>query len=377
MNTFNERKNRLYKVLNDHYSKLSNNKIITRSIITNPENIYYFTGFWGEGILLIKENMDTNLVVPKLEYSRAIKSSKDCEVIPSERGMAISNAIEKQISDNNHVFFDNVFSDNINNIEKKIKDKEKIVVNKEIIYELRKIKEDDEIDNIKKASNIIDKLYAIVSNELKINKSEEEIQAILVYEALKRGARFPAYQFTSNPLIIASGINSSFPHAETSSRKIKSGDLVVIDITLSYNHYISDATRTFAIDKISKDKEKVYQIVKESQQAGIRNIKNVEDFAFVDKACRDIIEREKFGEKFIHSTGHGIGLEVHELPWIRPNFNSKIEKNMTITIEPGIYIENKYGVRIEDSILITKKAKSVNLHDIKNFHTFTKELLVI
>lgn len=377
MNIFRSRKIRLYEILKERYLKLlSKNKTII-TVITNPENIFYFTGFWGEGLLIIKEDLFTNLVVPKLEYSRANKSSRDCEITSSERGTAILDTILNWINSDNYVFVDNTFLDIINSIGKKIEKKNQIIIDKEIIYEIRKIKQREEIDNIQKASNIIDKLYKIASNEIKLNQTEEEIQASLVYEALKQGARFPFYQFTSNPLIIASGSNSSFPHSETSNRKIKSGDLVVIDITLSYNHYISDATRTFAIERISKEKEKIYQIVKESQDIGIQHLKKADNFATIDKSCRDIIDKANYGNQFIHSTGHGIGLEVHEPPWIRPNYKSEIKENMTITIEPGIYIENKFGVRIEDSILITKKTKSENFHDIKNFHSFTKDLLIL
>ncbi len=169
------------------------------------------------------------------------------------------------------------------------------------------------------------------------------------------GAKFPSYQFTSNPLIIASGSQTSFPHAETSRRIIRKDEFIVIDITLSYDHYVSDATRTFGIGRISNKMKSVYDIVKVAQENGIRRLSETDNFALVDAACREIIQKEGFGEYFIHSTGHGIGLEVHESPWIRPKITSHIQENMTITIEPGIYLENKFGVRIEDSLCIGKR----------------------
>ncbi len=133
----------------------------------------------------------------------------------------------------------------------------------------------------------------------------------------------------------------------------------------------------FGIGKITDEMKEIYETVKTSQENGIVCINNTQDFTDVDACCRNIIINGKFGDQFIHSTGHGIGLEVHEPPWIRPNFKSKIRENMTITIEPGIYIENKFGVRIEDSILITKKRNRDNGFDYINLHSFEKELLII
>src|SRR5690606_33424139 len=140
-------------------------------------------------------------------------------------------------------------------------------------------KDKQEIEKIKIASKIIDRLFTIAQSEIKINRSEEEIQSTLVYEALRMGARFPNYQFTSNPLIVASGPNGSFPHAETSSRKIKNGELVVLDITLSYDHYVSDATRTFGVGNVPKKIRDVYYIVKDAQESAINRIKTTNNFA--------------------------------------------------------------------------------------------------
>ena len=353
------------------------------TILFKPENIFYLTNFWGEGITILSEDgknsSKTKLLVPKLEYTRAINSSKDCEVISSDRGTAIINELMSLIKDDNIIFSDTNNYDIINKFQSKAGIKN-LIIDNNLLYELRQIKDPDEIHNIENASKIIDKLFQIATNEIKENISEEQIQSILVYEAMKLGARFPAYAYTSNPLIVASGNNASFPHAETSNKKITSGELIVIDITLCYNHYVSDATRTFALGNIPQDMEEIYEVVKLSQQKGIEHLKRTSDFSDVDASCRNVIINEKLGDYFTHSTGHGIGLEVHEPPWIRPNFNSKIKENMTITIEPGIYIENKFGVRIEDSLQITKNKRDLNnslKFDYQNFHSFSKELLVL
>ena len=379
----NNRKIKTFETLDKKYRE-SENKVV---VLFKPENIFYLTGFWGEGISVISEDegknsQTTNLLVPKLEYSRALNNSSECNVISSDRGTALINGFMTLIKDNDFVFLDNNDFDIISKMQSKIGNKN-IIADNNLLYDTRQIKDKIEIENIKKASKIIDKLFEITKEELKENITEEHLQSILVFEAMKQGARFPPYIYTSNPLIIASGPNGSFPHAETSSKKIQSGEFIVIDITLCYNHYVSDATRTFAVGQVSKEMTETYQTVKIAQQNGIEYIKKTNDFMDIDFCCRDYINSKKMGEYFTHSTGHGIGLEVHEPPWIRPDVHSKIKESMTITVEPGIYIENRFGVRIEDSLLITKKKREVEEEadnkpfDYINLHSFSKELLVL
>lgn len=345
-------------------------------IIDNPEDIYYYSRYWGEGILIITQGKESNLIVPKLEYLRALETSTDCNIIQSERGNSLTKSALNSIVTEDLVFYGGINYWFIDEISRKI-GKSKLRLDPEALRQVRQFKESCEIERIQKASNIVDRLYEVALNEIKLNISEEEIQATLVYEAMRMGARFPTYQFTSNPLIVASGPNGSFPHSETSSRKIQDGDLIVLDITLSYDHYVSDATRTIGIGNVSKEKKEVYDIVNQAQQKGIEKIATSNDFSEIDASCRNLIRDSGYGEKFIHSTGHGIGLEVHELPWVRPNFSSKISENMTITIEPGIYIPNKFGVRIEDSLLIKSASDSAKEFDFFNFHSFDKELIIL
>ncbi|MDQ4073966.1 MAG: M24 family metallopeptidase, partial [Thermoproteota archaeon] len=144
-----------------------------------------------------------------------------------------------------------------------------------------------------------------------------------------------------------------------------------------YNHYISDATRTFGLGKISNEAKQVYNIVKTSQEEGVKQIEKTDNFSDIDSTCRNIIADGGYGQYFIHSTGHGIGLEVHEPPWIRSNCSSFFQENMAVTIEPGIYLHNKFGVRIEDSIILKRMMKDESKFGSINLHSFTKDLLVI
>ena len=370
------RKKNLLKMCQGSFVQFDlNNRFMV--IIDNPEDIYYYTRYWGEGILVISNDYTSNLIVPRLEYYRAIESSTECEITPSERGKSMVDSILALIENNSLIFYSGSNYGFINEISKRI-GKEHLKIDTELLRKIREIKDGDEIDKIQKASKIIDKLFDIATKEIKQHVSEEEIQAVLVFEALRMGARFPTYQYTTNPLIVASGPNGSFPHAETSNRKIYDGDLVVLDITLSYDHYVSDATRTFGIGIISNETKKAYEVVQQAQQKGIEKIGATNDFSKIDLECRTIINQAGYGEQFIHSTGHGIGLEVHELPWIRPNMTSPMKTNMTITIEPGIYFANKYGIRIEDSLLVKSKSQhGDDGFEYLNFHSFDKELIIL
>jgi len=253
----------------------------------------------------------------------------------------------------------------------KIREKigKRLIHSMEPFYRARKVKDSKEIETIAKASKILDKLFAMCDKQIKSNITEKQLQAALLYEAMKMGAYPPSYRFTVSPLIVASGINSSLPHAEPTDRRIRKGDLVTVDLTLRYKGYIADATRTFAVGTIDAEKKKVYQIVKEAQEHGLDAVKDGEKCSAVDNACRSFIKKEGYGKYFIHSTGHGIGLEVHEPPWIRAKNTEVLHKNMAITIEPGIYLPNKFGVRIEDGLIIDKKPRILN--------RYTKDLILL
>ena len=245
----------------------------------------------------------------------------------------------------------------------------KITSNTEPFYNSRIIKDEKEIQILKKASKIIDEMFEICSKKMKVGQKESELQTILMTYAMEQEMFDTGYKSTLNPLIIAGGPNGALPHAQVTQRKFKKGDLVVTDLTLRYKGYVSDATRTFAIGKISSQAKEAYDIVKESQSLGLKAVKPNVDCKEIDLACRKYIEEKNYGKYFIHSTGHGIGLEVHELPTISYRSDTKLKENMAITVEPGIYIENKFGIRIEDSLIVKERPIVM--------HKFTKNLVTI
>jgi Xaa-Pro aminopeptidase/Xaa-Pro dipeptidase len=231
------------------------------------------------------------------------------------------------------------------------------------------IKDENEIKILKKGSKIIDDMFDICSKKMKVGQKESELQTILMSYAIEQQMFDTGYKSTLNPLIIAGGPNGALPHAQVTQRKFRKGDLVVVDLTLRYKGYVSDSTRTFAIGRISPLAKEAYDIVKESQKLGLKAVKPNVNTKNVDYACRKYIEDKNFGKYFIHSTGHGIGLEVHELPNVSYRNETQLKENMAITVEPGIYISNKFGIRIEDSLIVKQKPIVM--------HKFTKDLVTI
>ncbi len=349
------------KNLLKHAQKIDCNTLVT----FEPENLFYMTGFWGEAIGLLEKNGKTTIIAPELEVGRAREESEDCDVITAERGTGLILSLIKKIK-KNRVCTDCQNYSIMMSLKKFIP---KIKSSTDPFYSSRIIKDEKELQILKKASKIIDEMFDICLKKMKVDQKESELQTILMKYAIEQQMFDTGYKSTLNPLIIAGGPNGALPHAQVSQRKFKNGDLVVIDLTLRYEGYVSDATRTFALGKISAQANEAYEIVKESQKLGLKAVKPNVYCKDVDIACRKYIEEKNYGQYFIHSTGHGIGLEVHELPTVSYKSETKLKENMAITIEPGIYIENKFGIRIEDSLIV--RDRSIVMHK------FTKDLVTI
>ena len=347
-------------ILLKHTQKLNCDTLVA----FEPENLFYMTGFWGEAISILDRNGCT-IIAPTLEVGRARTESKNCDVVSTERGTALVPSLVSKIK-NKRVCTDCSNYEIMTSLKKSV---HSIRHSTEPFYNSRMIKDSSEITILKKASKIIDEMFGICAGMIKKGQKESELQTILMSYGMERGMFDTGYRGTLNPLIIAGGQNGALPHAQVTDRKFVNGDMIVVDITLRYKGYVSDATRTFGLGRVSSKAKDVYEIVKESQKLGLRAVKLKASCKSVDDSCRDFIKKKKFGKYFIHSTGHGIGLEVHELPNISQLSRMKLENNMAITVEPGIYIPKNFGVRIEDSLMVGMKAILM--------HKFTKELMLL
>jgi Xaa-Pro aminopeptidase/Xaa-Pro dipeptidase len=340
------------------------NSVNCDTLVTfEPENLFYLTGFWGEAVGILEKGGQTTIIAPELEAGRAKDESINCDVITSQRGGLISTLAslkKKKICVDCH---------NYSVMQSLKKSIPRLKRSSEPFYNARIIKDSDEVHILKKASSIIDQMFELCTQTIKKGRSESDLQAILMSFAIANDMHDTGYRSTLNPLIIAGGPNGALPHAQVTKRKFANGDMIVVDLTLRYKGYVSDATRTFGLGSISKEARTVYEIVKESQRAGLAVVRPQKTCKSVDEICRKIIEKHHYGPHFIHSTGHGIGLDVHESPNITSKSTTKLKKDMAVTVEPGIYIPNKFGVRIEDSVIVRDRPIIM--------HKFTKDLVVI
>ncbi len=218
-----------------------------------------------------------------------------------------------------------------------------------LIASLRSVKERTEIDSMKQAVKIAQEALKATLPLARIGMSEKELANELVVQLLRQGSD-PALPFSP---IVSSGPNGANPHAKPSERKLSAGDLLIIDWGASCQDYVSDLTRTFAVGEIAPEYQRIHSIVQMANKAGREAGKPGVSCKTVDQAARSVIESAGYGEKFTHRTGHGIGMECHEDPYIRADNGQILEEGMTYTVEPGIYLDGKNGVRIEDNVVVT------------------------
>ncbi len=212
---------------------------------------------------------------------------------------------------------------------------------------LRSRKDENELKIMKEAAKIADALVAVGARAVRPGVSEKRVEGLILDAARRHNAQAE--------LSVASGPNSAIPHSRTTERIIQSGDAVWIDIVVYYKDYVADITRTCFAGKPAPEMLKIFRIVYEAQKAGRTRARAGMTGAEVDALCRNYIAAAGYGKYFIHRTGHGIGLEVHEEPYIVKGNNKMLKENMIFTIEPGIYLPGKGGVRIEDDVLLTKR----------------------
>jgi Xaa-Pro dipeptidase len=191
--------------------------------------------------------------------------------------------------------------------------------------------------------------------EIKIGMTERELASELVMQLLRYGSES---ELPFAP-IVSGGPNSANPHASPTERKLQAGDLLVVDWGAAHNGYISDLTRTFAVGEVDEEYKKIHKIVQDANAAGRTAAKPGVPCADVDKAARDVIEKSGYGKYFTHRTGHGIGMEGHEDPYMRGDNMQILEPGMAFTVEPGIYLPDRNGVRIEDNVVITETGADV------------------
>ena len=310
-------------------------------LISSPENIRYYSGFTGEGYLAKTASKPWTILTDGRYTTQA---GRECPDLP----LGKSSELEEFFSDADSTAIEGTLS---------VAEYEKLnggVIETEIIDSLRRVKTDDELEKIRRAEEIGDAAFSYIIALLEPGITERTIATELEFFLKSNGAESLSFD-----TIAASGPNSSMPHAVPGNRKLESGDFLTLDFGCKYEGYCSDMTRTVVIGRATDEMKEVYDIVLDANMKAIDEIKPGMKCSDADAIAREYIKSKGYGEYFNHSLGHSLGLAIHEKPMLSPRDNSILEENMVVTVEPGIYIPDKFGVRIEDLVVITKTGVEV------------------
>ncbi|PIP20035.1 MAG: Xaa-Pro dipeptidase [Candidatus Omnitrophica bacterium CG23_combo_of_CG06-09_8_20_14_all_40_11] len=338
------------------YAKLTQENL-DGLIISSPANISYLTNFTSrDSYFLISKK--TNIYITDSRYAQeAKKGLKGLALITKFNGSVFKIIADACIELGlKRIGFEErylAFAE-YKKIEEELNKKGDLIPTYGLVEELRQIKTAEELEKIKKATQITIKAFKFIKDFISPGKKEIEVAAELGRYIRYCGGRSSAFD-----IIVASGPNSSFPHHLTSQRKIKDNEPVLVDLGADYMGYKSDLTRVFFLGKISPAVKRIYDIVCKAQARAIKEIKPAVHINKIDAAARQYITQKGYGGFFGHNLGHGIGLEVHEEPHISSKENKELKAGMIFTVEPGIYLPDKFGIRLEDIVLVTKKGYEV------------------
>lgn len=318
-------------------------------LITNSKNRRYVTGFTGTaGVVLVSKN--ESLLITDFRYmEQANEEAEGFKVIEHKQPLVKEIAAQiKRLGITNLGFEKDYLTYGVyETYQKEIG--EKLVPTSNIVEKLRLIKTNDEIAIIKSAVEIADAAFDHILSFIKPGVKEIDVSNELEFFMRKQGATSSSFD-----IIVASGKRSALPHGVASDKKIESGELVTLDFGALYQGYCSDITRTIAIGNITDELKQIYNTVLEAQIRGMNGLKAGITGKEADALTRDYIKKQGYGDKFGHSTGHGIGLDVHEGPGLSFRSDQSLESGMVVTVEPGIYVPNVGGCRIEDDTVVTE-----------------------
>ena len=334
-------------------------------LVTKGENIRFLTNFSGmEGYAIIRANGDCFLITDSRYTYQAETEVKDTVVIEYQHKNLLDK-ISLALNGIERVGFENCISISFYDKLKSKLESIALIGTENFFEELRMEKSQGEQEMIKSASQLACEAYLKTLENVKEELSELELSAILEFEMKKKSASKASFD-----LIVASGKRSAMPHGVASERKIKNGDIITFDFGCFYKGYASDCTRTVAFGKPKDVKaHEIYKIVLEAQLSALSKIKEGVIAKEVDSKAREIITKAGYGDNFGHSTGHGVGLEIHELPHISIDSETILKEGMVITVEPGIYLNERFGIRIEDLLIVEKNG-------FKNLTNLEKERLI-
>ncbi|MDP2207988.1 MAG: aminopeptidase P family protein [Bacteroidota bacterium] len=346
-------------------------------LITSLPHVRYISGFSGSAGLCLIFNNSKYFITDKRYTEQAAKEISGWKIIPSQNDIFETIAENNLIPNNYRIGIDgnNLTFAQYQNL-KKLFPNNRVLPKAGFIEDVAIVKDAYEIEQITKAVEISDKVFSKILNIIKPGIRELDISAEITYLHKKFGAERDAFE-----PIVASGINSAFPHARSSSKKLRKGDIITIDIGCVVNGYNSDMTRTIFLGKPARpsgepksDTVKIYRTVLSAQLNAIEAAIEGLTYKELDAVARNTITNADYSEYFTHSLGHGVGLQIHEPPRLSVKTPGNLKADTVVTIEPGIYIPNFGGVRIEDIIVISRQRNKQHPNILTQS---TKEMIIL
>lgn len=334
-------------------------------LLTNPKNVRYMTGFTGTSGIAVISQQDAWFITDFRYTEQATAQIDGYTIVEQEKTMEEELHKQFKLRDIQSLAFEQDYVTYAMYETYKNKFSINLVPTTGVIEQLRMVKTDEEIDVLREAGEIADKAFEHIVEFIRPGMKEIDVANELEMHMRSLGATSPSFD-----IIVASGKRSALPHGVASEKVIENGELVTMDFGALYKGYCSDITRTVAIGDISEQLREIYDIVLTSQEIGVEHIRPGMTGREADALTRDYIADKGYGAYFGHSTGHGIGLEVHEEPRLSAVSDTVLTKGMIVTVEPGIYLPSVGGCRIEDDLVMTETGN-------ERLTTSTKELIMI
>jgi len=326
-------------------------------LVTNPTNVVYLVGFQSSNTVLLVDGERVQLFTD-FRYLEAARAVDGVEVVQTKRAILadlagrLSGAVGVEAATLSYAQVETLRGGGI-----------EVVPRAGLVERLRAVKDASELDAIRRACRITDRVYEKLSDVRFIGRTERDVSWDVTRLFHEEGGEGLAFE-----TIVGSGPTGSRPHARAGDREIGRGELVVIDAGCTVDGYASDYTRTFSTGPVDEDAREAYAVVLAAQETALETIRAGLQAIEVDGAARRVIEESRFAGTFGHGLGHGLGLDVHEDPRMSTETTDVLAAGNVVTVEPGVYVEGRFGVRIEDDVVVTPAG-------IENLTGFTKDLL--
>lgn len=323
-------------------------------LVTNLQNVRYLSGFSGTNATLVVDGNTATLMTDFRYIEQAAEQSPEFAVV--DGGEKPRETIAELVAATKLIGFDDADMrvKSHTALQAELASGCELVPAGGIVERLREVKDADELAAVSRAAEIADSIYATLAEEGLIGRKECDVAWRIEWLARERGASGVSF-----PPIVAAGAHGALPHAEPRDRRIEAGELVVLDLGVVVDGYCSDCTRTFAAGSPSDTAADVYDLVLKAQESALEMVTEGAACSAVDVAARSVIDTAGYGDRFGHSTGHGVGIDVHELPTLSARSDQNLRSGNVVTVEPGVYLPGELGVRIEDLAVVTDAAPRV------------------